>query len=403
MTRNRWLILIAVVVVGGGVLWAIRAGQSGKLQYRTHTAERSRLVASVSATGTVEPVVQVEVGSQVSGSIANLYADYNDRVEAGQVLVQLEPSLFRAAVVQSEANVARAEAALLEAARSYRRAQELHGRDVISEVDLEVAETLDQQRQAELRQAQAALETARVNLGHTTIRSPISGVVISRNVDVGQTVAASLQAPILFVLAQDLRNMRVESMIDEADVGDIQPGLRAFFTVDAYPEDRFDGDVSQVRLEPVIEDNVVTYATVIEVANPELKLRPGMTANVTIVVASRDSVLRVPNAAFRFRPPADDGGGARAESRSAGRGRPTAAGGSGRAGKAKRGAPRRIFILDEHRKLKPILVHTGISDGSFTEVVSGELSAGDRIVLGVESSSGNSNLAPPPGFGRRRR
>lgn len=444
MNRRRWWAVAAAVVVVALAAWWFLSRQASRPQPRAQLVERGPLVATVSATGTIRPVVQVEVGSQVSGTIARLFADYNDRVRSGQVLVQLEPSLFRAAVVQAEANVSKAEAALAEADRAYKRARDLRARSVISEADLETAQSSYEQRRAELKQAQAALSTARVNLGHTTIRSPISGVVVSRQVDVGQTVAASLQAPTLFTLAQDLTRMRVETKIDEADVGRIRPGLQATFTVDAFPDDVFEGAVSQVRLEPVVEENVVTYTTVIDVPNETLKLRPGMTANVTLVVDRRRNALKVPNAALRFRPPESARSGVRAETREAagesrgaagsatgGRG-PGGGGGapgggwrgarsgdglgagggrgawsqkgprdsSARAGMAGPGGrPQRVFVLDAGGKMHPVRVGAGISDGAFTEVVWGDLKEGDRVVVGMEGKSVRSDLPAPPGFG----
>jgi HlyD family secretion protein len=433
LTKYRWWIIAAVVVVIGGAYWIWNSTQSGKPQIRSVMAEEGKLVASVSATGTVLPVVQVEVGSQVSGTIAGLHADYNDLVEAGQVLAQLEPSLFRTAVVQSEANVLRAGAALREAERAYRRSQELFKQDVVAELDLEAAESTYEQRQAELKQAEASLETAKVNLGHTTIRSPISGVVISRQVDVGQTVAASLQAPTLFTLAQDLTEMQIESKIDEADVGQMSEGLQVSFSVDAFPDERFWGTVSQVRLEPVIEDNVVTYATVIDVSNEDRMLRPGMTANVTIVVAEKTEVLKVPNAALRFRPPPGFGGAGHGQGDGRGgegpgtadaaaasperrhQGGPPAAHGGGPPGGDRGGEPgmagrrgggtppKRLFVLGEGEKIRPVMVKTGITDGAFTEIIGGELKPGDQVVVGIDHSSGQAGLSPPPGFGRRRR
>ena len=438
--KRRTLWIVVAVVVAGAAAWLVVGGRAkNRPRPRLLAVERGPVVASVSATGTVVPVVQVEVGSQVSGTIARLYADYNDKVTAGQLLAELEPWLFDASVAQAEANVARAEAALHEAERAYRRAVDLKGRGLISDVELDAATSAFEQRQAERRQAGASLETARVNRSHSVIKAPITGVVVSRQVDVGQTVAASLQAPKLFVLARDLRQMRVETKIDEADVGRIRPGLPATFTVDAFPDDAFAGTVSQVRLEPVVDQNVVTYTTVIDVPNPELKLRPGMTANVTIVVDERQNVLKVPNAALRFRPPTADRDGGRAEAR-AGTGsdastrpggesatrpggesamRPggrqgmpggarsgektgvaggaTGAAAMGKAGNG--GREQRLFVLGPDGKMKPVRVRTGITDGSFTELVSGDLAEGAKVVVGMETASGRTDLPAPPGFG----
>jgi len=447
--NRRTLWIAAVLVLAGAAVWMYLGNRAkSRPKPRLLAVERGAVVASVSATGTVVPVTQVEVGSQVSGTIAKLDADFNDTVREGQVIAELEPSLFKASMMMAEANVARAEAALHEAERAYRRAVDLQGRGLISEVDLDVATSSYEQRQAELRQSRASLETARVNLGHTVIRAPITGVVVSRQVDVGQTVAASLQAPKLFVLARDLREMQVETKIDEADVGRIRPGLSATFTVDAFPDDSFEGTVSQVRLEPVVDQNVVTYTTVIDVPNADMKLRPGMTANVTIVVDRRADVLKVPNAALRFRPPdsgreggrggagearaAAAGGGATAArpggaaagatdgataARPGGRmGRPggegaargaggpgMGAGGAARGGVAAKpgdgGREQRVFVVGPGGKLSPVRVRTGITDGSFTELLGGDLAEGAQVVVGMDTPQGRSDLPAPPGFG----
>ena len=309
MKINRWAVAGLVVVVALGAAWFVRSRskQAGP-KYRTAAVERGDITASVSATGTVRPVVQVEVGSQVSGTLEKLYADFNSRVRQGQVLCTLEPSAFQARLAQAEAAVARAAAALKDGNRQLTRSQELASKEFISQADVEAAEVAVEQRRADLKQAQAQLQSAQVDLGHATIRAPIDGVVISRSIDVGQTVAASLQAPKLFVIANDLTRMQVETRIDEADIGRIQPGLPVSFNVDAFPDQDFEGKVSQVRLEPITDQNVVTYTTVIETRNDQLRLRPGMTANVVVQVESKHGVLKVPNAALRFRPAGGTGG-----------------------------------------------------------------------------------------------
>ena len=308
MKRWSWIVLGAIVVaVAGGVWWKSRAkGEAPR--YRTATVEVGALRSVVSATGTIRPVVQVQVGSQVSGTVSKLYADYNSRVTEGQLLCQLEPSSFRARAAQAEAAVARADAALKEAQRQLRRSRELVKENYVSQADVEAAEVETETREADLKQAQAQLQSAAVDLSNTTIRAPIDGVVISRTIDVGQTVAASLQAPQLFVIANDLSQMQVETRIDEADIGRIRPGLPVTFTVDAYPDLEFKGQVTQVRLEPIVEQGVVTYTTVIRTQNKDLRLRPGMTANVSVLVAMKDDVMKVPSAALRFHPPAEAAG-----------------------------------------------------------------------------------------------
>jgi HlyD family secretion protein len=280
---------------------------------------RGDVTEAVSATGTLEAVNTVLVGTQVSGTIAQLDADYNSIVRKGQVVARLDPSLFQTQIDQAEANLARAEAdmerlkvAVDDAQTKLARARELSARSLIPASELETADVNVRSAQAQLRSAQAQVTQARanlnqtrVNLQHTVIRAPIDGIIISRDVDVGQTVAASMQAPTLFIIAADLTKMKVNANIDEADVGRIRPGQRVSFRVDAFPTEEFEGTVSQIRLQPAVVQNVVTYATVIDVPNRELKLKPGMTANVSLQIARRDDVLRVPNMALRFRPTTD--------------------------------------------------------------------------------------------------
>ena len=274
------------------------------------------VVDTVGATGALEAVTTVQVGSQVSGIIQELYVDFNSIVREGDVIMRLDPDLFETQIEQSRANLLRAEAdverlrvAVDDAETQLRRSRDLSAADLISPTELEAAEVALRSAEAQLKsseaqvtQAEASLNQSEVNLEHTVIRAPIDGIVTSRLVDIGQTVAASFQAPELFVIAADLTKMRVIADIDESDVGRIRPNQRVTFTVDAYPEELFEGTVSQIRLEPILTQNVVTYATVIDAPNPELKLKPGMTATVTVEVARRNGALRVPNAAVRFRP-----------------------------------------------------------------------------------------------------
>ena len=285
-------------------------------EVRTVTVSVGEVVDTVVATGSLEAVTTVQVGSQVSGIIRDLYVDYNSIVRAGDVIMRLDPSLFETQTEQARANLLRAEADVerLEVAADDARVQlarsvDLAARELISATELEAAEVGARAAAAQLKsaaaqvvQARAALRQHEVNLEHTVIRAPIDGIVISRLVDVGQTVAASLQAPELFVIAADLTKMRAIANIDESDVGRIRPRQRVTFTVDAYPADEFTGTVSQIRLEPVVQQNVVTYATVVDAPNPDLKLKPGMTATITLEIARRDNVPRIPNAALRFRP-----------------------------------------------------------------------------------------------------
>ena len=283
---------------------------------RTVAVTEGDIVDTIGATGALEAVTTVQVGSQVSGIIQELYVDFNSIVREGDVIMRLDPSLFetqleqvRANLLRSEAEVERSAVGVDDAVAQLRRARELAAGDLISETELEAAtvtlrsaEAQLKSAEAQVRQSKAALRMNEVNLEHTVIRAPIDGIVTTRLVDIGQTVAASFQAPELFVIAADLTKMRVVANIDESDVGRIRPNQWVTFTVDAYPAEEFEGTVSQIRLEPIVTQNVVTYATVIDAPNPELKLKPGMTATVTVEVARRENVVRIPNAALRFRP-----------------------------------------------------------------------------------------------------
>lgn len=361
MVKKRRLVflIIATLIIGGSVFgfWGFNRGKA-EAEYITREIQRGDIIKSISATGTIQPLVTVQVGSQVSGTIAALFADFNSVVKRGQIIAKLDPAIFQAQLEQARANLAHAEAAVRsaesavanaqanvlaaeankerarvameDAQRVLRRTLELQKTLVVSQRDLESAQaaadqTAAQYRQAvaqleqakaqllaakaqlvqakaQVKQARAAVRLASVNLSHTIIRAPIDGVVVARNVDVGQTVAASLQAPTLFLIANDLTKMQVLADIDEADVGQLSPDSRVTFTVDAYPRDTFHGRIAQLRLNPQTEQTVVTYTAVIDVDNPDLKLKPGMTANVTVIVAERRNVLKVPNAALRFRP-----------------------------------------------------------------------------------------------------
>ena len=450
MTRKRWILVVAVLGVALLGTWWWRSRSSGAApKYRTAQVDRGSIESVVSATGTIRPVVQVEIGSQVSGTVARLGADFNSRVRAGQVIVELEQSSFRAREAEAEAAVSRAEASVKDAERALARAQELFAKTYISQADLDAATVAVELRKADLKQARAQLQAARVDLAHATIRSPIDGVVISRSIDLGQTVAASLQAPKLFVIANDLSQMQVESRIDEADIGRLEPGLPVSFTVDAFPDRTFEGKVEQVRLEPIVDQAVVTYTTVIQTANPDLMLRPGMTANVSVLIERRDDVVRIPNAALRFRPPAPEGGRgdrARGASASAGERRGDGAGearaavraeggsprggasvrgggpsadaasarGGGRGARRQRGGggvadtaadaagetkPATIYVLRAGNPHK-VAILAGITDGSFTEVRGGELRPGDELIVGSTGPARSANnLQPPPGMG----
>src|ERR1700758_3263877 len=295
-----WLIVIGALLLVAFVVLQLRT--SGAATYQTANVTRGLITQAVTATGTLNPVVNVQVGSQVSGNIQKLFADFNSKVKAGQVVAQIDPVLFQATVTQAEGDLASAQAALELARINAKRTQDLFARKTSAQADVDQAMANLHQAEASVKIKQGALDKAKADLEHCTITSPIDGVVISRNVDVGQTVAASLQAPVIFQIANDLTKMQIDSNVAEADVGVLEVGQDVDFTVDAFPMRTFHGKVVQVRNAPITVQNVVTYDTVIGVNNDDLKLKPGMTANVSIRIAQRDSALQIKNAALRHRP-----------------------------------------------------------------------------------------------------
>lgn len=387
-------------IVLGGIFLAVlvallygwltsRAAQDPAQRYRTVAVERGSVVQSVSANGTLNPVVLVSVGTQVSGTVKKLYVDFNDQVKAGQPLLELDDALVAASERQSAANVINAQASLDLAQANETRMRALLAQEYVSRQEYDQAAQALKSARAQLAQAQAANARDRANLGYTTIRSPVDGVVIDRVVDLGQTVAASFQTPTLIKIAQDLTEMRIDTSFAEADLGNIREGLPARFTVDAFPDRQFEGVVQQIRLNPTTQQNVVTYNVRISVANPEHILLPGMTAYVTIGVQSRDDVLLVPNAALRFKPAEAvvdkaSGGDKAAEKM------PAVEAGGGK-GKKRAGQGATIHVLAEG-KLQPVNVRLGITDGRNTEVLGGEptslLQPGARVVVGENASGG---------------
>jgi len=388
-----WLIAIIALLFVALVVRQCRNG--GAANYQTTTVTRGPITQAVTATGTLNPVVNVQVGSQVSGNIAKLFADFNSQVKAGQVVAQIDPALFQATVTQAEGDLASAQAALELARVNAKRTQELFARKTSSQADLDQALANLHQAEANVKIKQGALDKAKADLEHCTITSPIDGVVISRNVDVGQTVAASLQAPVIFQIENDLTKMQIDSNVAEADVGVVDVGQDVDFTVDAFPMRTFHGKVVQVRNAPITVQNVVTYDTVIGVSNPDLKLKPGMTANVSIIVAHKDNVLQIKNAALRYRP-------ADATSGEMGSRSPAPAGSRGGAGRERRTGERTVYVLPGGQP-KPVQIKTGISDGVLTEVVEG-LKEGDRVVTAELSSKSAAPSTPANPFsgGQRR-
>ena len=354
------------------------------IQYKTALVDRGPITAIVTATGTVNPVISVQVGSQVSGKVAQLFADFNSKVTKGQVLAQIDQKSFkarlsqaRAAVKSAKGSLAKANVSATQRKREFDRMAALRPQAFVSQADLDLAETNYRDAeanvdvlQAQLDQAQAALASAELDLGYTTIYSPVDGIVVSRNVDVGQTLAATFQTPILFMIAQDLTQMQVNANVSESDIGGVKEGTGANFRVDAYPKQFFEGVVTQVRNAPISIQNVVTYDVVITVSNPELKLKPGMTANVTIVTSRKEHPLRVPNGTLRFRMP--------------------------NVPLDKKAT--RVWVLDSDNQPRQVDVTTGIADSLSTEIADGVLKEGDRVIVGIETEDEQAQKKLPPGF-----
>jgi HlyD family secretion protein len=394
---KRLFLIFAVAAVLLILLFVVnQCGQTNAAKYQTAVVTRGPITQAVTATGTLNPVVNVQVGSQVSGNIQKLFVDFNSEVKAGQVVAQIDPALFQATLTQAEGDLASAQAALQLANVNATRTQELVARKTSSQADLDQAMATLHQAEATVKIKQGALDKAKADLDHCTITSPIDGTVISRNVDVGQTVAASLQAPVIFVIANDLTKMQIDSNVAEADVGVITIDQKVDFTVDAFPSRIFHGRVAQVRNAPITVQNVVTYDTVIEVNNADLKLKPGMTANVSIMIAHKDNVLQLKNAALRYRPveavAAEEGSISSQSGASQGGPRPPGAMKRGGAGRDRRTSERTVYVLAGGR-LKPVRIKTGISDGVVTEVAE-ELKEGDRVVT-AEMTSTAAPSSPP--------
>ncbi|HET7712948.1 MAG TPA: efflux RND transporter periplasmic adaptor subunit [Thermoanaerobaculia bacterium] len=400
---RRFIIAITAVAV----LLDCRGRDKKTPNYKTERVDRGNVTMTVTATGTLSAVTTVQVGSQVSGVIGQLYADFNSRVRKGQVLAELDPTPFQAQVEQRRADLTKAQVETANAKISYERQRRLVAAGLSAQAELDSARAQYEGAQAQVRQSSAALRQAETNLRYTKILSPIDGIVVDRQYDTGQTVAASFQAPTLFSIAQDLTKMQVQADVDQSDIGRVKVGQVARFTVDAYPEEEFRGQISQIRYNAQVNQNVVTYPVILEVRNLEDRLRPKMTANVSIDVAAVQNVLRVPNAALRFRPSEDGEGRAGAAGSSGGgdamrraaqsgdaRGPAGAAaqmpGGRRRAGGAR---PQSVYILGADKKLKKVDIRTGITDGRYTQVVSGDLKVGDPVVVGLATSKVE---GPPP-------
>jgi HlyD family secretion protein len=437
------LLAVLLVLAAAGGLWAYARGRAGGGEdaYRVVTVERGDVEQVVSATGALDALTTIEVGTQVSGQIAELYADFNDRVERGQLIARLDATLLEQAVREAEASLARARAERARAEREHRRGERLYEQELISDSDVEALRSdLEIATAAEVS-ARAGVERAQRNLAYTEITSPIDGVVVERTVDVGQTVAASLSTPRLFLIAEDLSQMEILVAVDESDIGSIEEGQDVRFTVQSYPDDTFTGTVRQVRLQSTTLENVVSYTVVVDVDNESGSLLPGMTATVEFVIGTAEDVLKVPNAALRFRPTeemvaalrarrdAEGDGAESADGRNAAdrpAGEPAAAerrpggqavggaaetlGGDGRAGGlAAAGAGRRpadralLWTVDADGRPEPLPVRTGISDGQVTEVSGPGLEEGMQIIAGITATAGGGSANPfAPAGGERR-
>ena len=365
MSRKR---TIAIFIILTGLVFGCKGDGPA---YRTEQVSKGDIQQSVTATGTVNAVTTVLVGTQVSGTIKSLYADFNSRVTKGQLIALIDPEMLEAQLAQAKANVEKADATFRDADRTLKRNRELFAKNLIPRSDLDTAETNFDSARAQLEQAKAAFKVAETNLRYTRILSPVDGIVISRNVDIGQTVAASFQTPTLFTIAQDLTKMQIDTNIAESDIGVVKLGQEVDFTVDAYPDITFKGKVWQKRQAPITVQNVVTYDVVIQVDNGDLKLMPGMTANVSVIIQTKREVLRLTNAATRFRmtdrsAPAGAGAGA-------GAGAKAGAGASEKKGPA-------VWVL-ENGKPKRVAITPGISDGTYTEIVSGDLKEGQQVIV----------------------
>jgi HlyD family secretion protein len=428
--KRNWGKWIAMLVLAGavaaGIAWYSKQPREDGPDYKTATVVRGDLTQIVTANGQLSPVKNVQVGSQVSGIINEIKVDFNSRVKEGDVIAQMDPSTYQRTVEQAEAELANARASLQLAEVEAKRAEQLSKAQLIPASDADKARAEFSQAKAVVQLREASLNKAKVDLERTTIVAPISGIVISRNVEPGQTVAASFNTPTLFLIANDLAKMQIEAMVSEADVGGVEEGQKVNFNVDAFPGRQFQGTVKQVRYNPTTNQNVVTYVTVVEVDNADLKLRPGMTANASIVIGEKGDVLKIPNAALRFRPPPDavvtgatnaparppgderivqtSGGesGQRPnreemrrrfesmspEEREAMRAR--MGGGRGRPQKADGGSIRTVYLLERTNSasakggpvLKAVTIKAGLSDASFTEVLEG-LKEGDVVVSGL--------------------
>jgi HlyD family secretion protein len=412
-----WLLVVAAAGVGLFFLIGSRGKPAAK--YRTAALDKGDVTQTVTATGAVSAVTTVKVGSQVSGIISKLYVDFNSQVKKGALLAELDPTPFQEKVNASEASLQKAQVDERNAAVALRRQTALKAQGLTPEADFDSAQANYDSAKASVAQANAALKQTRTDLGYTRLVAPIDGVVVDRQYDVGQTVAASFQAPMLFQIAQDLTKMQVSADVSESDIGRVQMGEPVKFTVDAYPDRQFRGKVAQIRLIATVNQNVVTYPVIVEVSNPDLLLRPSMTANVTIDVATVRDTLRVPNAALRWKPEgttvaaatsteelaaktgqsgAGQGGAGQSSTGATARQGGSGAGGAGRPGGGRVARPTTIYEPQGPKaEPRPVEIRTGITDGRFTQILSGEVKPGDTVIVGLATAKANTAGTAPPG------
>ena len=384
LSRNKKILAaLAVLSIGvGGGWYYMKSAETKAEAYKTAKIERGDIAQTASANGALNPVVLVSVGTQVSGTVKKLLVDYNDKVKEGQVLAILDPSLYEAQTAQSEASVKSAEASLELATANEKRARELYAKEFVSKQELDQSVQALKSAKAQLALSKASHKKDVTNKEYSIIKSPVSGVVIDRQIDVGQTVAASFQTPTLFKIAQDLRKMQIDSSFAEADIGKIRVGQEASFNVDAFAGRSFNGVVRQIRLSGVTQSNVVTYNVVVSVDNPDEKLMPGMTAYVNIKTAERNNTLLLPNAALRYRPSNIENGDKKQEPKA-------------KRKEGEKGRNATVYILD-NKTPKAVKVAVGITDNKKTEIISGDLKEGDTVITDENTKKGSKNQTPPP-------
>ncbi len=410
--RRIFIVLVVLAAVAAAVTFYLRRdGKAAQVKYRTETVDRGVVTSVVTATGTISAVTTVQVGSQVSGIIQSLHADFNSPVKKGQLLATLDPTPFKLQVQQREADLQQAQVQMRNAEVQFNRSGRLLAGSLIPQADYDTAKANFEGMNAQVDQSDAALAASRTNLSYTNIYSPIDGVVVARQYDIGQTVAASFQAPTLFTIAEDLTKMQVQADVDQSDISRVATHQPARFTVDAYPEENFVGAISQIRLNATQNQNVITYPVIIDVGNPDGKLKPKMTADVTIEVAKVQDVLRVPNAALRFKPiETGRANGNDAAAKTALEGAAAGGGGRGVAGAAdalasgQRGGRHKqvVYVVGAGDELKAVPVKTGITDGRFTAVLEGDLNPGDKIAIGFATAKVETQGTLPPGMGGQR-